>query len=265
MADEKMIRLGQASRKLNVGHNTILEFLSKKGFSVDNNPNAKLTKVVEKDGKRVETTVGRVLLNEQLPKQMPFVNGLLKKKGLQQLVQKCYLDFGLERTVEMLDALKNLGFTYATRSGLSIGIDDLVIPQEKGPLVEGARDDGPGIARRAAHDTDRVVVAHPDLAVRQDGVEEDGNRRAGDGHGDVAVDDGGHAAVGVAIDGRLREREGGHAARDAVEAGLRTFDDIARGVGFSDAGRMRGNEDLLTLAVADRGASARHGLREKAR
>lgn len=43
MAEEKMIRLGQASRKLNVGHNTILEFLSKKGFAVDNNPNAKLT------------------------------------------------------------------------------------------------------------------------------------------------------------------------------------------------------------------------------
>jgi translation initiation factor IF-2 len=43
MAEEKMIRLGQASRKLNVGHNTILEFLSKKGFTVENNPNAKLT------------------------------------------------------------------------------------------------------------------------------------------------------------------------------------------------------------------------------
>src|SRR6187402_579878 len=43
MAEEKLIRLGQASRKLNVGHNTILDFLAKKGFSVDNNPNAKLT------------------------------------------------------------------------------------------------------------------------------------------------------------------------------------------------------------------------------
>ncbi|HEY9489906.1 MAG TPA: translation initiation factor IF-2, partial [Chryseosolibacter sp.] len=43
MAEEKMIRLGQASRKLNVGHNTILEFLTKKGFAVDNNPNTKLT------------------------------------------------------------------------------------------------------------------------------------------------------------------------------------------------------------------------------
>src|SRR6188768_2222624 len=79
--------------------------------------------------KIINTTVGRVLLNEQL----------LKKKGLQQLVQKCYLDLGLERTVEMLDALKHLGFTYATRSGLSIGIDDLVIPGNKQQLVADAR------------------------------------------------------------------------------------------------------------------------------
>jgi DNA-directed RNA polymerase subunit beta' len=89
----------------------------------------------------INTTVGRVLLNEELPSGFPFINGLLKKKGLQQLVQKTYLDFGLERTVEMLDALKNLGFTYATRSGLSIGIDDLVIPGNKQQLVQDARDE----------------------------------------------------------------------------------------------------------------------------
>ena len=73
------------------------------------------TEVQEVSNKIINTTVGRVILNEQLPSAMPFVNGLLKKKGLQQLVQKCYLDLGLERTVEMLDALKNLGFTYATQ------------------------------------------------------------------------------------------------------------------------------------------------------
>src|SRR5438876_1339601 len=65
------------------------------------------TEVVEVKGKIINTTVGRVILNAQLPKQMPYVNGLLKKKGLQQLVQRCYLDFGLERTVEMRDSLKN--------------------------------------------------------------------------------------------------------------------------------------------------------------
>src|SRR5207249_909446 len=91
--------------------------------------------------KIVNTTVGRVIFNQQLPASMPFVNGLLKKKGLQQLVQSCYLKFGLEKTVEMLDSLKNLGFTYATRSGLSIGIDDLIIPKEKAPLVEKAREE----------------------------------------------------------------------------------------------------------------------------
>src|SRR6476619_7339576 len=91
--------------------------------------------------KVINTTVGRVIFNAALPSIMPFVNGLLKKKGLQQVVQYCHLHFGLEKTVEMLDSLKNLGFTYATRSGLSIGIDDLVIPQEKAPLVSGARDE----------------------------------------------------------------------------------------------------------------------------
>jgi DNA-directed RNA polymerase subunit beta' len=97
------------------------------------------TDIQEVRGKIINTTVGRVLLNEQLPKGMPYINGLLKKKGLQQLVQKTYLDFGLERTVEMLDSLKNLGFTYATRSGLSIGIDDLIIPGNKQQLVQDAR------------------------------------------------------------------------------------------------------------------------------
>ncbi len=99
------------------------------------------TEAQEVKGKIINTTVGRVLLNEQLPPGMPYVNGLLKKKGLQQLVQKTYLDFGLERTVDMLDSLKNLGFTYATRSGLSIGIDDLIIPANKQQLVQDARNE----------------------------------------------------------------------------------------------------------------------------
>ncbi|MGE3706722.1 MAG: DNA-directed RNA polymerase subunit beta', partial [Vicinamibacterales bacterium] len=99
------------------------------------------TEVQRVEHKIINTTVGRVILNQTIPAEMPFVNGLLKKKGLQQLVQSCYLRFGLEKTVEMLDSLKHLGFTYATRSGLSIGIDDLIIPKEKVPLVRQARDE----------------------------------------------------------------------------------------------------------------------------
>jgi DNA-directed RNA polymerase subunit beta' len=93
------------------------------------------------DRRIINTTVGRVLFNEALPSEMPFINGLLKKKGLQQTVQYCYLRFGIPKTVEMLDSLKTLGFTYATRSGLSIGIDDLIIPASKPALVQKARDE----------------------------------------------------------------------------------------------------------------------------
>ena len=87
----------------------------------------------------MDTTVGRVILNDRLPADMPFVNGLLKKRGLMQLVQYCYLHFGRAETVEMIDGLKTLGFNYATKAGLSIGINDMVVPAEKQRLVKGAQ------------------------------------------------------------------------------------------------------------------------------
>jgi DNA-directed RNA polymerase subunit beta' len=93
----------------------------------------------------LNTTVGRAILNDHLPKTvpgvnvaMPYINGLLKKKGVGQLVNYCYLRFGLEVTVKMLDEIKSLGFKYATRAGLSIGIDDMVIPDNKKTLVKDA-------------------------------------------------------------------------------------------------------------------------------
>ena len=87
----------------------------------------------------MDTTVGRVILNDHVPDRMPFINGILKKKGLAQLVQYCYLQFGREQTVTMLDELKDVGFNYATKAGISIGIDDMVVPAEKGRLVKGAQ------------------------------------------------------------------------------------------------------------------------------
>ena len=86
--------------------------------------------------KIVNTTVGRVIFNMALPAEFPFVNGLLKKKGLQQLVQYSYIRNGRSSTVLMLDSIKDLGFLYATKSGLSIGINDLVVPKEKAQLIK---------------------------------------------------------------------------------------------------------------------------------
>jgi DNA-directed RNA polymerase subunit beta' len=86
----------------------------------------------------LHTTVGRVIFNDHLPSDMPFINGLLKKKGIQALVQYCYLRYGLEKTVVALDKLKELGFLYATKAGVSIGISDMVIPSVKYKLVDAA-------------------------------------------------------------------------------------------------------------------------------
>ncbi|HEV2708016.1 MAG TPA: DNA-directed RNA polymerase subunit beta' [Pyrinomonadaceae bacterium] len=86
----------------------------------------------------INTTVGRVIFNDQIPSGLPFVNGTLKKKGLQSLVNYCHIRLGHEMTVKMLDDLKNLGFLYATRAGISIGIDDLVTPDAKRDLVARA-------------------------------------------------------------------------------------------------------------------------------
>ncbi len=94
---------------------------------------------IEFNKQYMETTVGRVIFNDHLPKNMPFINGLLKKKGLGQLVQYCYLRSGLKQTVHMLDELKNLGFHYATLAGISIGIDDMVVPSGKFDLINQAQ------------------------------------------------------------------------------------------------------------------------------
>src|SRR5258705_424316 len=96
------------------------------------------TEPVEFNRQYINTTVGRAILNDALPEGMPYVNGLLKKKGIGQLVNYCYLNLGLEVTVKMLDRIKDLGFNFATRSGLSVGLDDMVIPDSKyGTVREG--------------------------------------------------------------------------------------------------------------------------------
>ena len=79
---------------------------------------------------------------------MPYVNGLLKKKGIGQLVNYCYLNHGLELTVTMLDRIKDLGFHYATISGLSVGLDDMVIPEAKYATVRDAEKQAIGVQQQ---------------------------------------------------------------------------------------------------------------------
>ena len=102
------------------------------------NQNIMKTEPVEYVKQYMDTTVGRVIINDVLPDEMPFINGLMKKKALTQLVHYCYLNWGLQITVAMLDRVKSLGYLYATRAGISIGIDDMVVPASKPKLVSDA-------------------------------------------------------------------------------------------------------------------------------
>jgi len=91
------------------------------------------------NGGIIETTVGRALLNDVVPEPLRFVNKELKKKEIAQLISECYNKLGNEATVAFLDELKDIGFRYATLSGLSIGIVDMHIPSSKGRLIDDAR------------------------------------------------------------------------------------------------------------------------------
>ncbi|MBA3670808.1 MAG: DNA-directed RNA polymerase subunit beta', partial [Gemmatimonadaceae bacterium] len=97
--------------------------------------------VKDVEGERwIDTTVGRVLFNAIIPKEIPFQNKEMKKKALGELVFEAYRRSGLLGTVPFLDRLKEFGFRYATRGGISIGIEDLHIPAEKETLLGEAEE-----------------------------------------------------------------------------------------------------------------------------
>ena len=91
--------------------------------------------------KMIKTTTGRVLFNQIVPEELGFVNELLSKKTISNIISECYRLAGNKTTVTFLDALKNLGFEFAMRSGVSFGISDVVAPDEKKHLVQMAQED----------------------------------------------------------------------------------------------------------------------------
>src|SRR6185436_10493515 len=89
--------------------------------------------------KVIDTTVGRVVFSEIWPEELGMPNKPMGKGGLADLIWTCYKICGHERTVQALDRLKELGFREATRAGVSIGIDDMIIPKEKQQEIEAAQ------------------------------------------------------------------------------------------------------------------------------
>jgi len=96
--------------------------------------------VLEEKISLVDTTVGRAILSEVLPKGLPFelVNRTLKKKIISEIINVCYRKLGLKETVLIADQLMYTGFHYATYSGISIGLNDLIIPEAKAEIIASA-------------------------------------------------------------------------------------------------------------------------------
>jgi DNA-directed RNA polymerase subunit beta' len=93
------------------------------------------------NGQLIETTTGRVIFNEIVPVELGFINELLNRKRLVQIIESSFRGCGNLRCSRFLDELKELGFRYATLGGLSVSIDDVVIPKDKEEIVRKAQSD----------------------------------------------------------------------------------------------------------------------------
>ena len=97
--------------------------------------NPKLFDTAQSKPELIETSVGRLILNSVLPSDYPYVNKLIDNKGLKQLVRNIIEKYPNEEAVKIVDKIKALGFEYCTLSGISWGMDDLVVPKEKKQLI----------------------------------------------------------------------------------------------------------------------------------
>jgi DNA-directed RNA polymerase subunit beta' len=89
----------------------------------------------------IETTVGRILFNEYVPRQAGYINELLTKRSLRTIISDIFKKCGNAQTVAFLDAIKDLGFYMAYRGGLSFNVDDVVVPEDKGTIVDNGYDE----------------------------------------------------------------------------------------------------------------------------
>ena len=101
------------------------------------------TRELETHIRLVESTVGRAILSELLPEGLPFelINCTMNKNTISSLIDAAYRQVGLKETVIFADHLMYTGFHYATRSGLSIGVNDLVVPKKKLEIIEQAEEE----------------------------------------------------------------------------------------------------------------------------
>ena len=89
----------------------------------------------------VETTVGRIIVNEIIPKEIGFFNGIISKKTLRKLIADVIKHVGMDRACTFLDGVKNLGYRMSYLAGLSFNLDDIIVPEEKAEIVKRGQDE----------------------------------------------------------------------------------------------------------------------------
>jgi DNA-directed RNA polymerase subunit beta' len=113
-------------------------------------------------GPYLDTTVGRVIFNSYLPPQLRFVNDTLDKGDLQDLVAECYHRLGTEATVHLVDRIKDVGFHYATRSGVTIAVSDITVPPRKYEIIDRVSDE----VNRVEHQYRRGLITEDEQYMR---------------------------------------------------------------------------------------------------
>ncbi|MCC7469663.1 MAG: DNA-directed RNA polymerase subunit beta' [Bacteroidetes bacterium] len=91
------------------------------------------------DNKPFETTVGRIMFNSSLPKDFPYINEEMTQKRLSRLVDEIITKYGVDETPKVLDMIKSFGFKFVAKSGISWGIDNVIVPEGKTKIVEDSR------------------------------------------------------------------------------------------------------------------------------
>lgn len=107
-----------------------------------NNGNIKVNSRMKVDmgGEIVETSVGRIMFNDLIPEEIPFVNEEMTKTELKKIVSQMLATAGQEKTSKFVDDVKNLGFKAASKSGISWGMDDLIVPEKKKDIIAASED-----------------------------------------------------------------------------------------------------------------------------
>jgi len=93
---------------------------------------------VRRNGELLETTVGRLIFNSVIPNEVGYINEVVGKKGLGDIVAKTYRSCGYEATASLLDGLKSQGFKFSTRAGMTVGLVDITVPEEKTAILAKA-------------------------------------------------------------------------------------------------------------------------------